>query len=170
MKKLIVLLALGTLLMAEIPKPFNAKSVQPAQPFTGKIMQLEQKLDPMFSIPLDKYPKWHCEVLLINGHKAEFISVKSMMQVYLHQDYFLKRNLLEDKIDKIYIKDYLTGEKADAKQAVYVFGSRIVGPHGDDLIPFASESNAKLFMMKHGGTKLLPYSKITAGLLRYLDM
>ena len=170
MKKLIVLVTLGALLMAETPKPFKAKSVQPAQPFTGKITQLEQKLDPIFSISLDKYPKWHCEALLANGHKAEFISVKSMMQVYLHQEYFLKRNLLEDSIDKIYIKDYLTGEQADAKQAVYVFGSRIIGPHGDDLIPFASESNAKLFMMKHGGTKLLPYSKITAGLLRYLDM
>ena len=53
---------------------------------------------------------------------------------------------------------------------MYVFGSKVIGPHGDDLIPFASEGNAKLFMMKHGGTKLLPYSKITAGLLRYLDM
>ena len=170
MKKLIVLFVLGTLLMAETAKPFNAKSVQPVHPFTGKITQLEQKLDPMFNISLEKYPKWHCEAQLTNGHKAVFISVKSMMQVYLHQNYFLKHHLLEDKIDKIYIKDYLSGEKTNAKQAVYVFGSRIVGPHGDDLIPFASESNAKLFMMKHGGSKLLPYSKITAGLLRYLDM
>jgi len=165
-----VLIVLGVCLMAEAPKPFHAKTVQPVQPFTGKITQLEEKLDPMFSISLDKYPKWHASALLKNGHKAEFISVKSMMQVYMHQDYFLKRNLLEDNIDKIYIKDYLTGEQADAKQAVYVFGSRIIGPHGDDLIPFATETNAKLFMMKHGGTKLLPYSKITAGLLRYLDM
>jgi len=170
MKKIFVLIALGTLLMAETPKLFKAKTVQPSQPFTGKITQLEEKLDPMFSISLDKYPKWHCEALLKNGHKAEFISVKSMMQVYMHQDYFLKRNLLEAPMEKIYIKDYLTGEQADAKQAVYVFGSRIIGPHGDDLIPFATETNAKLFMMKHGGTKLLPYSKITAGLLRYLDM
>jgi len=170
MKKLMVLIVLGAWLMAEAPKPFHAKTVQPVQPFTGKITQLEQKLDPMFGISLDKYHKWHTSALLRNGHKAAFISVKSMMQVYMHQDYFLKRNLLEDKIDKIFIKDYLTGEKVNAKQSVYVFGSKVIGPHGDDLIPFASESNAKLFMMKHGGTKLLPYSKITAGLLRYLDM
>jgi len=169
-KKTVFFIALATLLMAEGPQPFKAKTVQPAQPFTGKITQLRQKLDPMYDIPLDKYPKWHCEAVLKNGHKATFISVKSMMQVFLHQDYFIKRGLLEDTIDKIYISDYLSGEKVDAKQAMYVFGSRIVGPHGDDLIPFASESNAKLFMMKNGGTKLLPYAKITAGLLRYLDM
>jgi len=169
-KKTVFFIALATLLMAEGPQPFKAKTVQPAQPFTGKIIQLQQKLDPMYAISLDKYPKWHCEAVLKNGHKATFISVKSMMQVFLHQDYFIKRGLLEDTIDKIYISDYLSGEKVDAKQAMYVFGSRIVGPHGDDLIPFASESNAKLFMMKNGGTKLLPYAKITAGLLRYLDM
>lgn len=170
MKKYIAWILCGGLVMAGQVQPFKAKSIQPAQPFTGKITQLQQKLDPMFSIPLDKYPKWHAEAILKNGHKAEFISVKSMMQVYLHQDYFLKRKQLEDKIDKIIIKDYLTGEKKDAKSAVYVFGSRIVGPHGDDLIPFATETNAKLFMIKNGGTKLLPYGKITAGLLRYLDM
>jgi len=169
-KKTVLFISLAALLMAEGPQPFKAKTVQPVQPFTGKITQLQQKLDPVYGIPLDKYPKWHCEATLKNGHKATFISVKSMMQVYLHQDYFIKRNLLEDTINKIYIKDYLSGEKVDAKQAVYVFGSRIVGPHGDDLIPFASESNAKLFMMKNGGTKLLPYAKITTGLLRYLDM
>jgi len=170
MKKLILLVTLGRLLMAGQPQPFKTKTLQPTQPFTGKIMQLKQKLDPMFSISLDKYPKWHATALLNNGHEAVFISVKSMMQVYLHQAYFLKRHLLEDSIDKIYIQDYLTGKKADAKTSVFVFGSRIVGPHGDDLIPFETETNAKIFMLKNGGTKLLPYAKITAGLLRYLDM
>ena len=167
MKKIVLYVCVGMVLMAEQAQPIKENK---AQPFTKKIMQLQQKLDPMFSIPLDKYPKWHCEAILKNGHNATFISVKSMMQVYLHQAYFLKHNLLEDKIEKIYIKDYLTGEKSDAKRAVYVFGSRVVGPHGDDLIPFASEANAKLFMMKNGGTKLLPYAKITIALLRYLDM
>ncbi len=170
MKKIILLISVASLLMAETPQPFKAKTVQSTQPFTGSITKLQEKLDPVFSIPMDKYPKWHCEAVLKNGHTETFISVKSMMQVYLHQEYFLKRNLLKDKIDKIYVKDYLTGEKVNAKQAVYVFGSRIEGPHGDDLIPFSTETNAKLFMMKHGGTKLLPYSKITTGLLRYLDM
>jgi len=169
MKKISILVALSLLLIAEAPKPFKVQPIKVDTNSTTKAKKAE-KLDPVYSIPLKKYPKWHASATLKNGHKAEFISVKSMMLVYLHQDYFLKRKLLEDKIDKIYVKDYLSGKEVEAKDAVYVFGSKIVGPHGDDLIPFATETNAKLFMMKNGGTKLLPYTKITKGLLRYLDM
>lgn len=140
------------------------------QPFTGKIMQLKQRLDPVYQIPLGKYPKWECEAVLKNGTKVPFVSVKSMMQVYRHQPYFRKHGILEDEIEKLYVKDYLNGIKVDASKAVYLFGSRVLGPHGDDLIPFASKENAKLFMMKNGGTKILPFQKLSSGLIRYLDM
>jgi len=138
-------------------------------PFTGKIKQLEQKLDPMYEIPLKQFPKWHCDAILKNGKKVEFISVKSMMQVYFHQQYFEKHKLLDDDMQSLYVKDFINGQKIDAKKAVYLFGSRMIGPHGDDLIPFASQANAKLFIMKNGGTKILPYEKLTIGLMRYLD-
>jgi len=170
MKKISILIALSLLLIAEAPKPFKVQPIKVDTNSTSKVKKVDKILDPVYSISLKKYPKWHAKATLKNGHTADFISVKSMMLVYLHQDYFLKRGLLEDKIDKIYVKDYLSGKEVEAKDAVYVFGSRVVGPHGDDLIPFATEANAKLFMMKNGGTKLLPYTKITKGLLRYLDM
>jgi len=81
-----------------------------------------------------------------------------------------KRGLLSAPIKAIYVQDYMTGERLDATRAFYLFGSRVTGPHGDDLIPFASEAHAKLFMLKNGGTKILPYARITKGLIRYLDM
>ena len=141
--------------------------------FAGKIMLLEQNAtDPAYDLPLNKqaYQKWLCEATLKNGKKVQFISVKSMMQAYFHQDYFKRHNLLESVIDTLYVQDFISGQKIDAAKAVYVFGSRMVGPHGDDLIPFSSNENAKLFMMKNGGTKILPYTKLTKGLIRYLDM
>ncbi|OQX72822.1 MAG: hypothetical protein B6D59_07460 [Campylobacteraceae bacterium 4484_4] len=126
--------------------------------------------DPIYQLPLKKYPHWLCEAELKNGKKVQFVSVKSMMQVYQHQEYFKKHKLLDADIDKIYVQDFLNGKKVDAKKAFYVFGSRIVGPHGDDLIPFASQESAKLFMLKNGGTKILPFAKLSKGLIRYLDM
>jgi nitrous oxide reductase accessory protein NosL len=157
-KILLGLAVLGSLLFAE-------------GPFTGKILQLQTKaVDPAYEIPLDKYPKWLCEATLKNGKKAQFISVKAMMQVYFHQEHFKKYKLLEDDIQTMYVQDFISGQKVEATKAVYLFGSRITGPHGDDLIPFSSEENAKLFMMKNGGTKILPYARITKGLIRYLDM
>jgi len=142
-------------------------------PFGGKIMLLDQNAtDLIYALPLNKpvYKKWLCEASLKNKKKVQFVSVKSMMQVYYHQDYFKRHKLLDASIDKIYVQDFISGQKIMADKAVYVFGSRQVGPHGDDLIPFASEENAKLFMLKSGGTKILPYTKLTKGLIKYLDM
>jgi hypothetical protein len=139
--------------------------------FNSKIMLLDKNAtDLVYRLPLDKYAKWLCEAEFKNGKKMQFVSVKSMMQVYQHQDYFLKRNLIPTHIKKLYVQDFLTGKIVDAKKAVYVFGSKVVGPHGDDLIPFASEESAKLFMMKHGGTKILPFERLNKGLIKYLDM
>ncbi|MCB4748044.1 MAG: nitrous oxide reductase accessory protein NosL [Sulfurovum sp.] len=140
------------------------------EPFNGKIMVLKQQLDPVYQIPLKEDSKWQCEAILKSRQKAFFVSVKSMMQVYWHQSYFKKNSLLLDDIDKLYIKDFLNGKKIEANKAFYLFGSRVVGPHGDDLIPFVSQQNAKLFKLKHGGTKILPFSRLSKGLIRYLDM
>jgi len=128
------------------------------------------KLDIVYSLDLNKYPKFVCEAVLKNGEVVKFISVKAMMQVYFHQDYFLKRKLISDKINKMYVYDYLDGTKIDATKALYMFGSRLNGPHGDDLIPLKNDANAKLFKLKYGGTKLLPFERLSKGLIRYLDM
>jgi len=137
----------------------------------GEIKLHEQNAtDPSYLIPLKEYPEWLCEAKLKNGTTIQFVSVKSMMQMYQNQDYFKKLKLLDDDIDTIYIQDFISGNRGDATKAVYLFGSRMTGPHGDDLIPFASQKNAELFMMKNGGTKILPFEKLTKGLIRYLDM
>ncbi len=133
-------------------------------------IQDQNETDAIYLLPLKKYPKWLCEATLKNAKSVRFASVKSLMTVYLHQDYFKKHKLLEDSIDKIYVQDYINGRKIEAKNAFYLFGSRVIGPHGDDLIPFETKKNAELFMLKNGGTKILRFNKLTAGLIRYLDM
>ncbi|RUM67310.1 MAG: hypothetical protein DSZ06_01530 [Sulfurospirillum sp.] len=126
--------------------------------------------DPVYLLPLKKYPKWICEAEQKSGKKVFFSSVKSMMNVYYHQPYFIKEKVLDSNISNLYVQDYLNGRKVDAKKASYLFGSHVVGPHGDDLIPFENETNAKLFMLKNGGTKILPFKRLSKGLIRYLDM
>jgi len=126
--------------------------------------------DIVYQLDLKKYPKFLCEAVLKNGKKVQFASVKSMMQVYFHQDYFKKHKLLEDDIKELYVQDYLDGERINAKNALYMFGSRVIGPHGDDLIPLKNKTNADLFKLKYGGTKLLPFERLSKGLIRYLDM
>jgi len=56
------------------------------------------------------------------------------------------------------------------KVALISLGGKHEIPHGDDLIPFVGESQAKLFELKYGGTKILPFHRLDKGLIRYLDM
>jgi len=139
--------------------------------FSGEIKLLDQNTSDMtYNLPLKKYPKFICEASLKNGKIVQFVSVKSMLQVFFHQKYFIKHKFIDTNIDKMYIQDYLTGGKIDAKKALYVFGSRLTGPHGDDLIPLKDHNSVKMFGLKFGGTKTLSFKKITLGLIRYLDM
>ncbi len=139
--------------------------------FATQIKLLDQNAsDLAYQLPLKKYPKFLCEATLENGKTIQFVSVKAMMQVYFHPKYFIKHKFMDSKIKKIYVQDFLTGDKIDAKKALYVFGSRVKGPHGDDLIPLKDENSVKLFKIKYKGTKTLPFEKLTVGLIRYLDM
>ena len=161
------------LLGASLLNAGDANTTGTTAPFTGKIQKLAVKqplTDPAYNMPIDMKSKLLCEAKLKNGKTAYFISVKSMMMVHLHQDYFKKHKLLEDDIQTLYVHDYLTGEKLEASKAVYIFGSRVIGPHGDDLIPVSSETKAKIFEAKYGGHRIVPYTKIDQGLIRYLDM
>ena len=42
------------------------------------------------------------------------------------------------------------------------------GPMGNELIPFASEEDAKTFARDHGGKKIIKFDKITAFMLEEL--
>jgi nitrous oxide reductase accessory protein NosL len=139
--------------------------------FAGDITIADENAsDLVYVLPLKNFPKWLCEAELKNGKKVQFVSVKSMMQVFYHQKYFKRHNHIDDDIKTIYVQDYISGRKIEAKKAVYLFGSKLIGPHGDDLIPFENQENAKLFMLKNGGTKILPYEKLSKGLIKYMDM
>jgi len=130
----------------------------------------EHAIDPVYQLSLKNYKKFICEATLDSGKIVQFVSVKAMMQVFFHQDYFIDHKFIDSNIKNMYVQDFLTGEKLNAKKALYVFGSRVIGPHGDDLIPLKSEASTKIFAIRYKGTKTLPYQKITVGLIKYLDM
>ena len=126
--------------------------------------------DIVYQIPLKKFQKFICEAKLKDGTAIQFISVKSMLQVYYHQKYFSDHKLIRSKIVDMYVQDFISGDVLNAKDALFVFGSRLVGPHGDDLIPLRNQSSVKLFKLEYGGTKVLLFHNISLGLIHYLDM
>ncbi len=57
----------------------------------------------------------------------------------------------------------------DHDKAYYVVGSDVLGPMGHELIPFASEKDAKTFLVDHRGQKILHFKDVTPELLDKLD-
>ncbi len=129
------------------------------------------RLDPVYQLKVDDYPKFEADITLENGREIRFCCVKSMMHFYFSPYRYPEYGTdSSDAVKKMLVKDYLDGSKIDAKKAWYVFGSRLVGPHGDDLIPLSSKSRAELFVKRYGGTRIMPFEKLSASLVRYLDM
>ena len=133
------------------------------------------KRDPVYLLEIDKHPKFAAEMKLKNGKTLRFASVKSMMNFYYHPEKYPGYGVGPEgkEIDRLIVQDYLDGTKVPAEKAWYVFGSRLVGPHGDDLIPLASKTRADLFVRRYGGTKIMDYKELRSkgfGLIKYLDM
>jgi nitrous oxide reductase accessory protein NosL len=106
-----------------------------------------------------KYPKW-VATGTHKGHQDYFDGVKDMMKMILFNHV---------QLSNIYVTDYYTTSKIDAKKAFYVQGSNVFGPMGNELVPFLTLDEAKKFLQDHEGKKILRFDQITEDTIRSLD-
>jgi copper chaperone NosL len=69
----------------------------------------------------------------------------------------------------IFVTDYYLLERFDARKAVYVIGSDVLGPMGHELIPLRTKEEALEFMKDHHGKKIVRFDEVTELLLEDLD-
>lgn len=106
-----------------------------------------------------KYPRWAAQIFYGDKHLS-FDGVKDMMKYYF---------LHKDGVSKIVVSDYYSQKALNAKEVYYVVGSDVYGPMGEELIPFAKESEAKTFYMDHKGSEILKFDDITENDIKKLD-
>ncbi|AII14418.1 nitrous oxide reductase accessory protein [Campylobacter iguaniorum] len=119
---------------------------------------------PIKFIDVFNHPDWISVLEYKNGQKVLFSSVKPMFH-YFYTDSYKHISPLK----KMYVTDYKSKELIDAASAYYVFGSRVVSNSGDDLIPFLSLEDAKDFMAKNSGHKIMEFKDINKKLIDYLN-
>jgi hypothetical protein len=123
-----------------------------------------------------KNPRWMSEIELTNGKKLHFASVKCMMLFYYKNTkwhdlgYDKRPKDGEDFIKELRVQDYNTLKVIDAKKAYYIFGSHIMSPKGDDLIPFQYKKDAENFMKENGGHKILTWKNFKLNLFDLLNL
>ena len=113
---------------------------------------------PVCGMLIGKNPQW-ATMMKTDKEELYFDGVKDMMKYYFEKG---------GQFEQIYVSDYYKLTKIDAKSAFYVSGSNVFGPMGNELIPFASEEDAKTFARDHGGKKIVKFDEITAFMLEGL--
>lgn len=121
---------------------------------------------PVCGMLVYKYPKF-AAVIESNDNSIYFDGVKDLMKFYLEPNKYGNKNKI--LFNKILVTDYYTQTLIDGKSATYVINSKILGPMGNELIPFSNEKNAAEFIIDHGGKLIKNFSDITKEIVLKLD-
>ena len=123
---------------------------------------------PVCGMFVAKYPEWVATVAYRDGHAHHFDGAKDLFKYLLDMPRWAPGHRSED-IRAIGVTEYYGLTLIDARQAWYVVGSDVLGPMGHELIPLASEDDAREFMHDHAGRRILRFEAVRLELLMQLD-
>ncbi len=106
-------------------------------------------------MPVDTAPQWRAGL----GDDTLFDSPKCLFRWAARQG---------RGTETAWFTEYYSGERKPLVDLLFVVGSDVLSPMGDDLVPIEGQVRAELFVRDHGG-RILPPGRIDAVLLRSLD-
>lgn len=116
-------------------------------------------LCPVCGMLVSKYPNWVAVVTWKDGHAHFFDGAKDMFK-FLGDLAKYAPGHRKDDITGIYVTDFYNLERIDARQAIFVIGSDVLGPMGHELVPLASKADADDFMKDHTGKRVLSFDMV----------
>lgn len=110
---------------------------------------------------------WAAEIYFNDQTKLMFESPGDMLTFYLSPERYGVDDVHKNRanIRKIIVKDYQSKQPADARQAKFVYKSRVEGPMGPDFLPFAKKEDADAFAAANGGT-VLSLDEVTSAMIQ----
>ena len=137
--------------------------VSAAEPQPGRM-----DLCPVCGMLVSKYPNWVAVVDYKDGHAHFFDGAKDLFKFLPAPEKYAPGHSAE-QIAAIRVTDYYGLTRIDARSAYFVIGSDVLGPMGHELIPLASEADAKDFLREHKGSRILRFDEVTPALIARLD-
>jgi len=140
-------------------------------PLTGQTSSVKvSKKDkcPVCGMFVAKYPDFLAQIIFSDGSYAFFDGTKDMFKYFFDlKKYNASKNLSD--ITSIYVTDYYNMSLIDGRKAWYVIGSDVFGPMGRELMPFAQETDGKVFMKDHSGKKMIRFEAVTPDIIKALE-
>ena len=144
---------------------WEVKRMEDLGAIKGKIEVQKDEKCPVCGMFTYKYPKWAAQIFYKNKtdeHHYSFDGVKDLMKFYFDATAWGNyQHSKQENITKILVTDYYSQKAIDGTKAYYVVGSDVLGPMGNELIPFEQESDAKTFLHDHSGKTIVTFDKIT---------
>jgi len=110
-----------------------------------------------------KYNPWIAQIHAAGEKPAFFDGVKDMMAYFFKPAAYGGNG--DMSIAEIWVKDYYSLDYIDGRNAFYVVGSDVMGPMGEELVPFSSRTAAENFSKDHKGKQLLKFDEIEAEMI-----
>jgi nitrous oxide reductase accessory protein NosL len=161
---------------AEAP-PGDVCLVAPPTPFdprAGLNMLAARPVPPNARCPVcGMFParslEWAAQVIFVDNGEAQFFDSPLSLFIYLQDVARFSRGRSAADIGASYVTDASSGAWVKAETAVYVQGSKALGPmRAGNLPAFADAASAQAFIAERGGT-LLRFEQIDAKLLAGLS-
>jgi nitrous oxide reductase accessory protein NosL len=166
MKNILIFVALlGSFLFAEThnDKPFEVQK-------SFEIVYDKNTSCLVRNFKLYKDPKWVAKIEVRSGKTAYFSSPKSLFEFYHRPGKWFDMGVKSERdFNQIVVMDYITHKAIDAELAFFVYGSNIISPAGDDLVPFASKEDAEAFAKTHNGKRIFKFDEVKDALIRLLN-
>jgi copper chaperone NosL len=104
---------------------------------------------PVCAMKVDNHRKFVSAIQLNDKTTYYFCGTGCMIRSWMHPEIFLGAARADLRLPVV--REYFTGREIDARQAIWVAGSDVVGPMGPALVPLKDEKALKVFMQRHGG-------------------
>ena len=128
----------------------------------------QMDLCPVCGMIVSRYPNWIATVVWKDGHVHHFDGAKDMFKFLQALPKYAPGHHPSD-VKLIVVTDFYNLEKIEARKALYVIGSDVMGPMGPELAPLATRADAEDFLKDHKGRRILRYDEVTPEIVAKVD-
>ena len=123
---------------------------------------------PVCGMLVSKYPNWVAVVTWKDGHAHFFDGAKDMFK-FLHDLPRYAPGHRAGDISGIWVTDFYNLARIDARKALFVTGSDVLGPMGHEFVPLENRADADDFLKEHKGKRILGFAEVTREMPGGLD-
>lgn len=125
-------------------------------------------LCPVCGMLVSKYPNWVATIVYKDGHAHHFDGAKDMFKFWFEPAKYAAGHRRED-MAVIWVTDFYNLQPVEARRALYVVGSDVLGPMGHEFVPLVSREDAADSLKEHKGRRILSFEQVTRDLPFRLD-